>query len=256
MKPIFNIVLLIFISLITLGFSLRHEFQRKVINWSPMKEQNLLTTDYLMGKFDPSNHSDFVKISIKYADRSGLYLRKEVYEAYKRMHKAAMLAGIDLKILSATRNFDYQKKIWEGKWQNICPPNPSYEDKIKTAKRILRYSAMPGASRHHWGTDIDMCSVENAFFRGSKGAKIYAWLKKNAHIYGFCQTYTPKDEERPNGYNEEKWHWSYQPSSLAFTKEVKESITNEMFSDFSGAETAIDLKIVEDYMLGLNPACK
>jgi D-alanyl-D-alanine carboxypeptidase len=251
-----KIGVLYFVSLFFLGFNTRHEIHRKVNILSPMKEQEASIQSYLMGKFDPSNHPDFVKISIKHADRPGLYLRKEVYEAYKRMYETAKLDGIDLKILSATRNFEYQKRIWESKWLKICPANPSYQDKLKTAKRILKYSAMPGSSRHHWGTDIDMCSVENAFFKGSKGAKVFAWLKKNAHIYGFCQTYTPKGEERPSGYNEEKWHWSYQPSSLAFTKEIMASIADSMFSGFSGAETAGDLKIVENYMLGLNPECK
>jgi LAS superfamily LD-carboxypeptidase LdcB len=32
------------------------------------------------------------------------------------MHKAAKADGISLVIISATRNFDYQKKIWQSKW--------------------------------------------------------------------------------------------------------------------------------------------
>jgi len=45
---------------------------------------------------------------------------------------------------------------------------------------------MPTASRHHWGTDVDINSVDPDYFMNGTGLKEYEWLKKNAYKYGFC----------------------------------------------------------------------
>ena len=115
-----------------------------------------ITTDFIMGKFEPRNQPSFTVINNKYADRGGLYLQVETYNAFKAMYKAALQDGVKLKIRSATRNFTYQKGIWERKWtgqtkvggQNLAK---TIADPVKRAKKILRYSSMPGSSRHHWG---------------------------------------------------------------------------------------------------------
>ncbi|NJK84500.1 MAG: M15 family metallopeptidase [Saprospiraceae bacterium] len=65
--------------------------------------------NYLMGKFDPTQHSDFVLIAPEYADREGMYLRSDTYAAFKQMHSDALKEGIKLVIRSATRNFEAQK---------------------------------------------------------------------------------------------------------------------------------------------------
>jgi D-alanyl-D-alanine carboxypeptidase len=56
---------------------------------------------------------------------------------------------------------------------------------------IMNYSAMPQASRHHWGTDVDINSVEPEYFESGQGLKEYTWLQENAWKFGFCQPYTP-----------------------------------------------------------------
>ena len=60
-------------------------------------------------------------------------------------------------------------------------------DSLKAAKTILLYSSMPTTSRHHWGTDMDINSLENSYFASGQGLKEYTWLKKNAAKFGFCQ---------------------------------------------------------------------
>jgi len=61
---------------------------------------------------------------------------------------------------------------------------------------------MPTASRHHWGTDVDINSVDPDYFLNGTGLQEYEWLKKNAYKYGFCQPYSPKDSvHRSTGYN-------------------------------------------------------
>lgn len=210
--------------------------------------QQTVTSDYLMGKFEPAKHPDFVIIDKKYAAKADMYLRKEAYEAFKKMAYAAEKDGIQLTIISATRNFEYQKTIWDTKWNAL-------KDKTAEAraKNILQYSAMPGASRHHWGTDIDLNNLTNPFFEKNGGKKIYDWLITHAAEYGFCQPYTAG---RKTGYKEEKWHWTYMPLSKNFTAIAGKYLKNEMISGFKGAETAIKLDIVKNYILGINTNCQ
>jgi len=123
--------------------------------------QSPFTIDYIMGKFDPTTHPDFTPIAPPFADEKGMYLRKDTYESFKKMQAAAKADGISLVIKSATRPFAHQKRIWEGKWnggrlvggKDLSKTIPFGKDR---ALKILEYSSMPGTSRHHWGTDIDM----------------------------------------------------------------------------------------------------
>lgn len=228
----------------------------------PMKSQiKQLDTDYCMGRFEPAQHLDFEKIPAKYADRAGLYLRKDVLSAYIKMYEAAKAAGINLQIRSATRNFNYQKGIWERKWTgatvlsdgtNVAKDLSNPKDK---ALKILEYSSMPGTSRHHWGTDIDLNAFNNDYFEKGQGKKVYEWLFNNASDYGFCQPYTAKGPERPHGYNEEKWHWTYQPLGSEITAFAKQNLMNQMITGFMGAETASEIDVVGKYVLGINQGC-
>ena len=86
-------------------------------NQEVVKIDTTISLDYLMGKFDPEKHKDFVKVAQKYASRSGFMLRKEAYGAFQKMFEAAEKDGINLKIISATRPFAHQKRIWEAKWE-------------------------------------------------------------------------------------------------------------------------------------------
>lgn len=220
------------------------------------------TTDYIMGKFDPAKHSDFELIDIKYASRAGMYMRKDAYLKFKEMHEAAKKDGIKLVIKSATRNFNAQKAIWEGKWSGkrkleggISAPQkyPLAKDR---ASKILEWSSMPGTSRHHWGTDIDLNAFVNSYFEKGQGLKEYEWLSTYAHQFGFCQPYSPKGKDRPAGYNEEKWHWSFLPVAIPLTQLAESDLTNDMISGFDGANTAAEIDIVNNYILGINPTCK
>jgi zinc D-Ala-D-Ala carboxypeptidase len=216
--------------------------------------------DYIMGKFEPAQHREFIEIPAKYRDEEVRYLRKEVLTAFIKMYDAAIKDSIFLKIKSATRNFNNQKRIWENKWtgKTILDGNinaTSIKNPLERAKKILEYSSMPGTSRHHWGTDFDLNQFNNSWFESGEGLKLYEWLSKNAHTFGFCQPYTRLGSDRQSGYFEEKWHWTYVKLSETLTQNVKTLITDEMITGFLGAETSKDLHIVNDYMLGISPSC-
>ena len=154
--------------------------------------------DYVKGKFDPSQHPAFIRIEKKYSPKDDIYLNRDAYAAFERMHAAAQADQINLVIRSAARNFDYQRGIWERKWtgetklSGNIDASTQYPSAIDRAKAILLYSSMPGTSRHHWGTDIDLNDFENSYFEHGQGLKEYTWLEENAARFGFCQTYTTK----------------------------------------------------------------
>ena len=216
---------------------------------------------YLMGKFDPAQRDDFILIPVEYTtDGNKKYLRKETYGAYLEMQKIAKMDGVELKIASATRNFDYQKNIWNNKWNSYTLVDDQYlsktiPDGLEIFKKILEYSAVPGTSRHHFGTDIDINNANPQYFNEESGKKVYDWLTKNAPLFGFCQTYNLKGSERLTGYNEEKWHWSYLPIAKELTQKYKKLIKEEDIKGFLGEEYVPFLNLINDYVLSINPDC-
>ncbi len=207
-----------------------------------------ITKDELLGKFNPADHEDFLRVEAKYTNKQSIYLRKEAYKAFTAMHDAASDEDIELKIISATRNFNYQKSIWERKWDK--PKYMGWEPILK-AKDILTYSSMPGTSRHHWGTDIDMNNLNNSYFESGQGLKIYAWLQECASEYGFKQVYTSKEDGR-TGYNEEKWHWSYTPLSDEYLKEYNRLVSIGDIEGFIGSTSAEGLNVINEYVNGID----
>lgn len=138
---------------------------------------------------------------------------------------AAAHAGFNLHIASGFRDFDRQLAIWNRKMagesvildhnsQPIDGSQISIEDKVFA---ILRWSALPGASRHHWGTDFDLYD-RNAlpdntqlqlepweYLEGHQQA-FYHWLKKNLTTFGFFFPY----QKDLGGVACEPWHISHQ----------------------------------------------
>jgi zinc D-Ala-D-Ala carboxypeptidase len=215
--------------------------------------------NYLVGKFDPASHPQFVKLKDEHTRGSarGGYLRMETYEAFIRMRDAASKEGVELIIISATRNFDAQKKIWENKWNGRTPVEGKdlahVKDKKERARLILLYSSMPSTSRHHWGTDMDLNALENEFFDSGQGLKIYQWLTAHAAEFGFCQPYTSKSGGR-TGYEEEKWHWSYLPLSGELLAQYKKQVAYTDIAGFAGSEVAPKMQVIKKYVEGVD--CK
>jgi len=216
---------------------------------------------YLMGKFDPSAREDFAPVPEEYnVGGYKMYLRKETLDAFSKMQEAAKKDGVNLAIASATRNFEYQKNLWNNKWSGITlvdgkDLSKSILDGAERFKKILEYSATPGTSRHHWGSDIDINAATSEYFKTEKGAEVYEWLNKNASLFGFCQPYNAKGPGRPTGYNEEKWHWSYLSISRTLTRDYSNLIDEKNINGFFGEEYVSKLNLINDYVLGINPEC-
>jgi len=217
---------------------------------------------YLIGDIDPASDPKFARIPEKYLGGSRVWGHKDAVDAFVRMAEDAAANGYKLKIVSAFRSFSDQKQIWEDKWTGKTlvggkTLNVSLPDPKARALKILEFSSMPGTSRHHWGTDFDINSLDNKYFTGTKeGRRVYDWLVGHAANYGFCQVYTAKGEGgRPTGYEEEKWHWSYRPVAAWYLKQYPVDVGYERLAGFAGAETAKAIDVIPNYVQGINPEC-
>jgi D-alanyl-D-alanine carboxypeptidase len=257
-KKIFIVVAFVILVLIVLSSLLSDlkeknagKYEQQSIFDEEKAKEDMVEKIYLLGEFDPSQDKNFTRVPENYSV-SGytMYLRKETLDAFLQMAQAAKNDGVILKIASATRNFDYQKNIWNTKWYNLAQMSD-----LQKFEKILEYSAVPGTSRHHWGTEIDINAATPEYFETEEGAEVYDWLAKNAAIYGFCQPYTAKGTERKTGYDEEKWHWSYTPLSKQFTEDYSELITNDDIKGFDGDQYVAQENLISDYVLGINPEC-
>ena len=210
--------------------------------------------DFLLGKVKRSNNPLFVIVDKKHTERN-IYLIHPVYEAYKKMYEAALADGVKLIITSGHRTFMEQVYEWELRWNN---PRTEivFENEIDKARFILQYRAMPGTTRHHWGTDIDLNSFELAYYQTPEGIKVYNWLKENAETYGFYQPYTPFDEKRSTGYNEEKWHWSYKPLARLMLVKYLELVSIDDVFGFKGDVAVKKLPLISEWVCGINPKIK
>lgn len=196
---------------------------------------------YLIGKYNPETDSNFVKIPSKYCIYRTEYIHSEVYDALLQLLEYANSQGIKLKIVSAVRNYDMQLYLWNSRVLS------NYD--IKTIKNTLKYLAMPGTSRHHWGTDIDFNSTTLQYFNSSEGITVYEWLCENAPKFGFFQVYT---SNRNTGYNEEKWHWSYKKLAIDFQENYKTKISCPDLGKFRGSEFCEDLDIFNNFVFGID----
>jgi hypothetical protein len=103
---------------------------------------------------------------------------------------------------------------------------------------ILLWSALPGASRHHWGTEVDVVDrsacppgyrpqLTTAEF-APRGifAKLDGWLAANMGQFGYFRPYT-RDR---GGVLPEPWHLSYAPLSVP----ALEALTVEVLAEAIG----------------------
>lgn len=210
--------------------------------------------DFLLGKVRRQNNPLFIKVDKEHTERN-IYLIPPVYEAFKKMYEAALADDVKLIITSGHRTFIEQIYEWELRWDNPRVDSVFAND-VEKARFVLQYRSMPGTSRHHWGTDIDLNSFKLEYFETKEGKKVYDWLKKNAATYGFYQSYTPLDEKRPTGYQEEKWHWSYKPLARLMLVEYLKQVTIHDIQGFKGDMAAKKLPIITEWVAGINPDMK
>ena len=216
-----------------------------------------LLTQHLIGHCNYKTDTCFTIVPIKVCSRK-IYLQKETSAKFIEMHKAALKDSIQLIINSGARNFNVQKHIWEQKWKGKKRlrdgSSAKYISDLKSRSiKILLFTAMPGTSRHHWGTEVDLYHHNgNKYYEKGKGFRQYDWLTKNASKYGFYQVYTNKEKNHRSGYNEEKWHWSYLPIAKQYLKKYNQLISYSDISGFEGDTLAKKIQAIKLYVNGID----
>jgi LAS superfamily LD-carboxypeptidase LdcB len=143
------------------------------------------------------------------------------------MRAAARGEGIALEIVSGHRDLHRQVAIWNAKFRGertLLDRAGRALERARLSDReavdaILRWSALPGASRHHWGSDVDVVDraclrpgartalTRDEFAPGGPFARLSTWLEANAARFGFFRPYA---HDR-GGIGPEPWHLSYAP---------------------------------------------
>ena len=209
-----------------------------------------ITIAFLTGRYNHTRDTSFVRVDSRYSNNT-VYLKKETYAAYKKMYADALKDGVKLSIISGTRSFNDQHSKWDTKWRN-SEYSGIKNIALKTTK-MIRWWSMPGTSRHHWGTDVDLTNMKLPFYKSPAGKKMFAWLTKNAAKYGF---YQPFNAGRTTGYQEEKWHWSYVPLAKIYLQEYVKQVTYTDIYGFNGSKAAAELGVIKNWVLGINPVCR
>lgn len=146
----------------------------------------------------------------------GYKVHPNIAQPLKDLMAAARKAGHRINIVSAYRDYNHQKQIWEGKAAT------------QSAAEILKFSSFPGTSRHHWGTDIDFNVLNNAYWDSGAGKGLYGWLKANAAKFGFKQTYLGTGK---NAYSREAWHWSHVATAREFYNQITQQSVLDVVYD-------------------------
>jgi LAS superfamily LD-carboxypeptidase LdcB len=200
-------------------------------------------------------------------------LHREVAGPFLGLRAAAAQAGIDLVPVSSFRDFWRQQQIWNGKCRgerdllggNGVRLDPAALDQDALVSAILKWSALPGASRHHWGTDLDVIDAAalppearvrlepDEYAPGGVFSRLNDWLDAHAAEFGF---YRPYLVDR-GGVQPEPWHLSYAPLAqqalAAFSVELLQEALEAEGIDALGAVRNRLPEIVQRYVLNVEP---
>jgi LAS superfamily LD-carboxypeptidase LdcB len=154
-------------------------------------------------------------------------LHVDVVAPFLSMRRAASNDGLEVQAVSGFRDFERQLAIWNGKYNGSRPlldahGRPLDALALAPAERIsaiLNWSALPGASRHHWGTDMDLIDARavppgyrvqlsvDEYAAGGPFAPLSAWLDAHAARFGFFRPF----RGILSGVQPEPWHVSFAP---------------------------------------------
>jgi LAS superfamily LD-carboxypeptidase LdcB len=220
------------------------------------------------------NQNNLVKIP-----NSKLLIHQDALKSFNQLQAAAKENGIDLRLTSSFRSFSHQKEIWNKKASGQRPllnnlgEEVNFEDLSheEVLFSILKWSALPGFSRHHWGTDIDVydnLALPSKDYQvqltpqevSDKGifSKLHKWLDEvieSDDSFGFFRPY----QQDLGGVAPEKWHLSYRPISENLISEITEdfflkTLERNEYDDLLLLDNVKEnsSRILQDYILNIS----
>lgn len=196
----------------------RNEFIKKIsisslglalVPKTPFFQEQTYSTSQLIGKGNPDIEGN------TYTSK----MHKRAKISFLKMQKQAAKDGISIAVVSAYRSFDRQIEIFENKYKNYISQGLK---PLVAINKIITYSTIPGTSRHHWGTDLDLIDtsvprpknvLQASHFEGNGVfCRFKEWMDVYANDFGFFLVYT--DNPKRKGFKYEPWHYSYAPISV------------------------------------------
>lgn len=199
-----------------------------------------LSAEQLTGRSETHLHED-----------GGLRLQSDALKAFMELRQRAAGAGFDLRGASSFRSFGRQRQIWNEKFtgqRNVLDDSGKLVDlsglnEYQQLAVILRFSALPGASRHHWGTDIDIYDavalpdtrqlqlVAAEVDEGGVFAPLHRWLDEQIDAGDSCGFFRPYAVDR-GGVAVERWHLSFAPVA----RQCQRAMSKELLLDVLSLE--------------------
>ncbi|MCX6753869.1 MAG: CapA family protein [Candidatus Nomurabacteria bacterium] len=141
---------------------------------------------------------NLIELSSLISTRKGICLTKETSDSFEDMAESALKDGYKIKISSGFRSYEIQNDLFKNSIKNN-----GGSTSISVAK--------PGYSEHQLGTTADITGASinySSAVDNFNNTPEDLWLKSNAYLYGFVQSY-PLDKESITGYMYEPWHYRY-----------------------------------------------
>jgi len=143
---------------------------------------------------------DLVPVPLRYKapgyESRRLLLRRKALDVFIRLIDDAGAEGVNIRILSAYRDANYQSRL--------------YYNAIKRHGVFQNSVAKPGHSEHQLGTVCDLTTDEigSALSGSFDRTAAFRWLMERMTDYGISLSY-PKYKETATGYIYEPWHYRY-----------------------------------------------
>ncbi|MGO2012809.1 MAG: M15 family metallopeptidase [Pseudoalteromonas sp.] len=208
------------------------------------------------------------------APYQGHKLHKDIISDFNLLQNAAREAGFHIAIASSFRDFNRQSLIWNNKFnakravldkQNKAVDLAALSD-IEKCHAIMLYSALPGASRHHFGTDLDIFDAgavpddyklkleADEYQKSGPFAPLTKWLDDNLTQFGFYRPY----QHDLGGVAPEPWHISHITESEKLAKLLTIEALKCAISDseLCGKESILEHlpALYQRYVVNLSPA--
>lgn len=201
-------------------------------------------------------------------------IHASIVDDFVALQDAAKKAGFELTIASSFRDFARQSAIWNAKFSGQRPVLNKHQQRVELSTlseleichAILLYSALPGASRHHFGTDVDIFDQAaistdyklqlepHEYEQGGPFHEMTQWLNDHLTEFGFYRPY----QTYLGGVAPEPWHISHIEQSRNMCDIISIELLAKQIhkSDLLGKQTILANlpALFERYVTNVTPA--
>ena len=205
-------------------------------------------------------------------DWGGHRLHAAIVDDWQALCDAAAAADFELAIASAHRSFSRQLSIWNGKVRGERavldadgrPIDLALLSSVEQVFAILRWSALPGGSRHHWGSDLDIYDraalppgnrlqlTSDEVERGGPFYSFHCWLDQRIAGGDAFDFYRPYRGQ--SAVAEERWHISHRVTAERYSQQLSRDVLYNFLSAQSDLLLRVEVldnfdKIFSDYIV-------